>query len=193
MNDVMYIDPRTYRDKVEEEKIKVISNFIQNYCSRHHGIILSKSKPFTRYPETMSFFIKEGILDIIQEEEAPKIAAFDWDKINMWYKILVTGDILYCGGLSLDLTTNEVRLGKITIYPKPTSQRYKLLKLLLEKKNNLVSYQEILKEVFGKGEKIGKGDQEPIYELIKDLKRVLKIPQENKNIFKGGGGYMIVD
>lgn len=192
MDSQMYMDPRTYQDKVNEEIELVLTKYVTEYSPSEDGFSFSKDKPISYYPETVKFLIEKGIIDMIDDQRS--IAAFDWSNIQLWYKIIVSKEILYCNGLTFNIATGETNFGKVKLNPKPTSQRYKLLRLLLENKNRLVTYEEILKKVFDDWvDKLTKGDQERIYELVKDLKRILKIPKENKNIFRGNGGYMIFD
>lgn len=191
---------KNFAQRTQELAQEILKDIVEDTPEYEQAIILENDHWYKNFPNSLELYLEalrflqdEGAIDIhdIGDKVTVKL---NWEGINKLCRLWFTDDLLVSGDLSLDTVTHAAVFGNIKHGFIPTSQRYRLLELLLRNKGKLITHEEIAKQVLGIGNKsLNKDHKDKIYEIIKDLKDVFKIPKENKNIFFGKGGYMIKD
>ncbi len=100
-------------------------------------------------------------------------------------------EVLTCNELKFNTNTGDVTYGKINTTFKPDKNEFKLLRALLERKNERLDYDEINKALGKEGN--SKKDRRDISDIIKNIKTKLGINKKikNKNLFRANNGYII--
>lgn len=180
---------QTYRQRLEESEKEYLLELIYNYPETTETIFLEEAD-WRSQKIYLDELEKKNILTISDVDEG-KVAKLNWDEINKLKKIWFTKEILECGNLVLHTDSFIVKYGKVEHRFNPGNNVYKFLLLLLQNKNKIVPHEVIFRKIFN--EDFLHGDKEKVHQLMKDLKKVIGVPNPNKNIFKAGGGYMILD
>lgn len=103
--------------------------------------------------------------------------------------------VLVCGGLRFGLESGYAIYGKTVTNFMPDGQEYNLLRALMKKPNQRLSYDQINKVLDPKNKKAAKKDRRDISLIIRNIKRKLEItgPRgKNKDLFQAHNGYRVV-
>ncbi len=115
--------------------------------------------------------------------------------------ILKKEQVLKCSDLRFGLESGNVVYGRTFENLVPGGQEYKVLKILMENPNKRIDYEKLCQAIFGTKSKqcnseiINSDLNRSISFIVSNIKKKLKIvgtKKENKNLFKGGNGYMII-
>lgn len=186
----MKIVPLSHSEQLLDLEKEFLIDILRDYKNDGSAIALTKAEYFDR-KELYDSLEAKRIVKHSEIDSETVVLDINWSIADKWHKFWFTGKTISCSGLVLNTSTHEVLFGQIEHQFDPETDTYKFLILLMKNKNKLVSHEVISQKIFRKKlEEIGK---DPNHQLMRDLKRILKIPEQNKSIFKGIGGYIAYD
>lgn len=129
----------------------------------------------------------ESVKELVRMSEREKIKKEILQEKNK-------GKTLTCSGLTFDKNTGDAYYDGVKTNFKPEKDEYKVLKVLMEKPNERLSYDQI-NIALGKNEN-SKKDRGDLSTIIRNIRKKLGIGTKgkkgNKNLFEASNGYRIV-
>jgi len=179
-------------DKIEKEENKLVRN-IQYIRPLKPNRFSSTYSTLFGYEEAISQYEWQKREYEEKYEENLEINIKDVKKVkNLLQRIVEKQNWLVCNGLKFNIQNGEAMYKKkgATIF-KPETKEYKLLKALMEKPNERLSYDKIGEILYSRKKEIGKTSGRDISFVVRNVKRKLKIT-DKKELFVACNGYKIV-
>lgn len=157
-----------------------------------------KISNFSHTPSPTNFIYQEG-----KEEKLTQKYLFIFRKLPKFDELFnyyneeknEASDVLVCKKLQFNLNTGDAIYNKTKTNFKPDTDEYKILKALMEKENQRLSYDKINKAL--DKDSNSKIDRRNISFIIRNIKNKLEIvgkkkKPKNKDLFKPCNGYKII-
>lgn len=178
-------------NKIEKEENGIIKNVTHSQPFKpvehfHSSVIVS-------YEETLDLYEREKREYEEKYEDNLDIDIDGTKKIRkLLERVIEKQNWLICGKLKLNIKSGDAIHEKgVIVNFKPESNEYKLLKALMENRNERLSYDRIKEILYSQNTEIGKTSGRDISFVIRNIKRKLKIPKKTK-LFVACNGYKIV-